>query len=453
LGLSNLFRDRIDESASYLLRQAALKGACGSDVLFSSRTGHMLSLREGEPEENISGSSMGIGLRTIDKEGRQGIAYVNSLEKDDLHTLVEWSWNNCRLSEPDPDVCLCEASRVQTGLQTSDPEMREIDPQFRLDACTAMTDLAVSADPRVESVRSASWADGEGNILYVSSSGFSGWYHASTASCGLALVMKGEESREMGGFGEESRLLASLDPVSISEEAVRRTSVILDGKPMQTGRYDLILDPEATASLLEIIGELFLASNVSKNKSLLRDHLGKRITSSPLTIIDDGALPWGVASSPFDGEGCPTGKTVVMDNGTVTSFLCNLKYAKIMGIPSTGNASRGISTLPDVDISNFYIQPGDVSREGVFSRVEKGLYIMEFLGLHTVDPVSGDFSVGIKGYYVEDGHHISAVSGMTVAGNLVDLLDRIDIIGNDLRFFGNIGGCTLVVRDVAAAGH
>ncbi len=445
-------RDKVEDRAHYLIDRSRVMGAIGSDVLFSARKGHLLSLREGQPEENTTGYSIGIGLRTIDSQGRQGIAYVSSMEKDDLDSLLNWSWNNCRVSEPDPDICLYDGPSPSYDLEMEDPEIEKIDPEYRMEVCSRMTEIARSADPRVESVRSASWADGQGEILYLSSSGFSGWYRGSSASCGVAVVLKGEKGMEMGGYGDESRLLASLNPCEISSQAVQRTLAILDGTPLPTGKYDLLLDPETTASFIEVLGELFLAPNIHKNKSLLKKSLGKKIAAGSVTLIDDGTIPWGAASSPFDGEGYPTTRTVILEDGVVQSYLYNLKYAKIDGVVSTGNAARGISSLPDVDISNLYIVPGTESHDNIVSSAGKAIYVLELLGLHTIDPVSGDFSLGIKGTFIEDGKFRSPVSGMTIAGNILELLDKIDIIGNDLRFFGNIGGCTLVVRDVAAAG-
>lgn len=450
--MNSISRDQIEDRARYLIDRASSMGASGSDVLFSARKGHMLSMKDGMPEKNTTGNGIGIGLRTIDAQGRQGIAYVSSIEKVDLETLLEWSWNNCRLSEPDPFISLYQGPSPSSHLEMEDPEIERIDPQYRIEACTRMTEIAYSTDTRVESVRSASWADGQGEILYLSSTGFCGWYKGSSASCGVAVVLKGKNGMEMGGFGDESRLLASLDPSEISRDAVKRTSAILDGSPLPTGKYDLVLDPEATASFIEVIGELFLAPNIHKNKSLLKDSLERKIASSSVSLIDDGTIPWGAGSSPFDGEGYPTERTVLLDNGIVRSFLYNLKYAKIDGVHPTGNAARGISSLPDVDISNLYIKPGSKDQDQIVSSVQKAIYIMEFLGLHTIDSVSGDFSLGIKGVRIENGNFVSPVSGMTIAGNLLELLDRIDMVGNDLRFFGNIGGCTLVVRDVAAAG-
>ena len=433
-------RDRVMEAAGLLIKKAFSTGAAASDVLFSSSEGHTLELRNGQPEENTTGSSIGIGLRTIDGKGRQGIAYVNSLERGDLDDLLDWSWANCRLSEPDPDVALYSGPFVPSAaVEIADSRIGGIDSEYRLSMCTEMTEIANATDSRVESVRSASWSDGYGQVLYMSSAGFSGWYEESSVSCGVSVVLKGTTGMEMGGYGSDS-------------EAVRRTAAVLDGSPVRTGRYDIILDPEVTASLLEVLGDLFLASNVHKDKSLLKGQLGKKVASDLLTITDDGTIPWGIASSPFDGEGHPTKKTVLLENGVVRSFLYNLEYAKHDGVSSTGNAARGISTLPDIDVSNISVRPGCSGPKEIISSTGKAIYVLELLGLHTVDPVSGDFSVGIKGFLVDSGRYAVPIAGMTIAGNIVEILDRIDKVGEDLKFFGNIGGCTLVVKDVAAAG-
>ena len=446
-------RPWLENVSESVIRSALNKGAYGADFIHVERTGHMISLSEGKPEKNITGYNKGIGLRTIADDGRQGVAYINSFGKRDMEDLVEWSWNNCRSSEPDPWVSLYEGDPPEpVDLGLYDPSVTKLTPEDRMGKCIEMTDAVCSNDPRVLSVRSASWADGEVGIFYASSYGYSGSYMSTYASCGAAVVLQDGENREMGGFGDESRNLSGIDHLKVAREAVTRTAMVLGGSTLETGKYDLVLDPEASVSFLEIIGDLFLASNVSKGKSLFKDKTGLKVGSSLLTIVDDGKRRAGMGTSPFDGEGHPASTTVLLDKGRVNSFLYNMKYAKMAGVSSTGNASRGISTLPDIDVTNLYMVPGDEGPSDMISRTKKGIYVLEFLGLHTVDPVSGDFSLGIKGAFIGGGKLAQPVSGITIAGNIVEVLDQIESVGNDLRFFGNTGGCTLVVKDVSAAG-
>ncbi|HOO88442.1 MAG TPA: metallopeptidase TldD-related protein, partial [Synergistales bacterium] len=260
------------------------------------------------------------------------------------------------------------------------------------------------------------------------------------------------DEMEMGGYGDESRFLASLQPRATALEAVRRTAMVLGGEPLPTGKYDLLLDPESSASFVEVLGELFLASNIHKNKSFLKGKLGERIASPALTLVDDGTLKGGIGAAPFDGEGIPCSRTCLLSGGVVESWLYNLKYARIDGVASTGNAARSVSGTPDVDCSNLFLLPGKWTPQDLLLQVGSGIMVTELLGLHTMNPVSGDFSLGIKGVRIKDGTLSEPVAGMTVAGNLKDVLRSIDLVGNDFKFFGSIGSCSLVIRDVTAAG-
>ncbi|MEA4880049.1 MAG: TldD/PmbA family protein [Synergistaceae bacterium] len=447
-------RGRAEDAASFLLRRAKEKGAAGADVLYTFRSGQSLALCDGKPEKDSSGTSIAVGLRTIDREGRQGVAHSNSLDREFLENIVEWSLQNCSSSEADPHIFLADGPLADLpDLDLTDSSLSGITGEQRMAWCKEMDEVARASDPRVLSVRSASWSDGGGEVLYASTSGVSGWYGGTSGACGLAVIMQDGEAMEMGGYGEESRSLAGLSPARTAREAVRRTALILGGEPLDTGRYDLLLDGEAASSLIDVLGELFLASAIHKNTSLLKGKMGKKVASSSMTLTDDGLLRRGLGSAPFDGEGVPCRTTRILSDGVVEGWLYNLKYASLYGTASTGNADRSASSVPDVACSNLSLSPGPWSREDMLLQIAKGLYVTEFLGLHTINPVSGDYSVGIKGASIEGGEIGVPFSGMTIAGNLKDFLFSVDLVGKDFAFYGSTGASSMLVRDIAAAGR
>ncbi len=442
-----------EQAAAFLIDRAVEKGAAAADVLYVSGYGHSLSLLDGEPEDISSGFSTGIGIRALDSCGRQGAARVNSLEKRSLEEAVDWSISNCKASEEDPYVGLVPPSSCPEGdLGLYDPEIANLSCEDRMAFCKRMWECARSADPRVVSVRSTSWGDGVQDVLYASSEGAMMWYRGASAGCGVSVVLSSSEDMEMGGYGEESRLLSSLSPEDVAHEAVERSAMVLGGRPLSTRKYDLLLDPDSSASFVEVVGELFLASNIHKNKSLLKGRLGDKIASSALTIVDDGALKGALGSAPFDGEGVPCSRTAILTRGVVESWLYNLKYARMDGVHSTGNASRSLSGTPDVGCSNLCVAPGKWTPQDLLLQVRSGIYVKELLGLHTVNSVSGDFSLGIKGVRIQDGEVREPVAGMTIAGNFMDFLGSVDLLGNDLKFTGSTGSCSMVIRDVTTAG-
>ena len=447
-------REAVEEASRFLISRALQKGAAGADAVYRFARRSSLSLRDGEPEKNSSGISLGIGLRTLDRWGRQGAAQVNSLDRTFLEDLTEWSLNNCASSEPDPYLILGADCPFPDGdLELFDPEVEEVTPEFRMEKCREMWETARQGDPRVVSVRSAAWGEGSGEYHYRSSEGQSLWYEATGAGCGVSVAMAGEgDIMEMGGYGDDSRFVSELDPRQAAEEAVRRTALVLGGKPLPTGRYDLVLDGEAAASLIDVIGELFLASSVHKNRSFLKGRLGEQVASAALTLVDDGLLKRGLGTSPFDGEGVPRSCTRLLSSGVAEGWLYNLKYALTDGVKSTGNGSRALSGTPDVGCTNLIMEPGEGTLKDLFIRVGSGIYVTELMGFHTLNPVSGEFSLGIKGTSVSGGAPGGAVSGMTIAGNLKDAMMNIDLVGNDFRFYGSTGACSMVIRDVAASG-
>lgn len=448
-------REQIEALAVWLLDQCRVAGASDADILYSCGTSHELSLRDGEPEECSSGNFSALGVRTLLPDGRQGIAYGNKLDRTSLAGLVHWSLHNCKNAEPEEGISLYRgvSRNMDKHLRLYDPEVLTISPSARMEYCREMTSTAKKEDPRVVSIRSASWSDGWGESLYATSAGFLGWRDGTSVSCQVAVVLQDGEVTEMGGYGQQDRSLVALAPTLCAKKAVKRTTDIFGGKPIPTGRYTLLFDPETTSSLIDEIAELFCASDVHRGHSMLAGRLGTSVASASFSLVDDGTLPGRMGSSPFDAEGVPTRRTVLVDKGVARSYLYNLQYAQKDGVASTGNASRGMSSLPDVGTSNLILEAGISSPEALIQSVESGFWVTELMGLHTLDPVSGDFSLGAKGIAIKKGALAEPVGGVTIAGNLLELLNKVVAVGNDFEFFGSTGACTLVVDDIAVAGQ
>jgi len=184
-------REMVEDASEFLIRRAIKKGAASADVLYSFGCGNSLSLRDGIPEKNTSGTSLGIGLRTVDREGRQGIAHVNSLDAPHLEEIVEWSLTNCTFAEPDPFIRLSEEPLEEMpSLELEERRITELTHDERMAACTEMWETARDADPRAISVRSASWGDGWGETHYRSSTGISGWYSGASAVCAASVILQ-----------------------------------------------------------------------------------------------------------------------------------------------------------------------------------------------------------------------------------------------------------------------
>ena len=444
----------VEALSSWALDEALKMGASDADILYAEGAGSGLSLNDGEVEECVSGRTAGIGIRTIMTEGRQGIAYGSRLDRGSVKDLVAWSISNCRNAEPEEGIFLYKGELVtDPALVLEDARIAQITPKERMELCAEMTAIAKSADSRIISVRSAAWHDGWGASFYCTTSGLAGWERGSSASCGVTVLAQDGSSTEMGGYGVESRRFDELNIAETASEASRRTLLSLGATLMKTGTYTVVIEPETASSLVDIIGDLFCAPEIHKGRSLMKGRLGTAVASSCITLVDDGRIPWKAGTGCWDSEGVPTGRTVIIKNGEASSYLYNLQYAWKDGVESTGNACRGMSSLPDVGTSNLVLEAGTESPMSLIANVKKGLYVTEFMGLHTVDPISGDFSIGAKGLMIENGVITKPVSGVTIASNLMDFIKSIAAVGSDLKFFGSVAAPTLVVENVVIAGE
>ncbi len=447
-------REEIEALASHALGAALRGGAAAADVLYSEGRANSLSLKDGEIEESLCGSSAGLGIRAILSDGRQGIAYGNRLDAASVDALIEWSIHNARASEPEEGVSLYEGPLVSCPeLEAEDEKIFAITPRRRMEYCARMTETAKAADSRIISVRSAEWRDGWGASFFATTKGLAGWEHGSSASCGVAVLAGSGASTEMGGYGMEALRLAELDPEKCALTAARQTVAALGGTQLKTGVYTVVIEPEAAIPLVETIGSLFCSSDVHRGRSLMKGRLGCAVASACVNLTDDGRIPWKAGSSSWDSEGVPTTRTELIKGGVASSFLYNLQYAAKDSVKSTGNCSRGLSSLPDVGTTNLILEPGAESPASLVSRVKKGMRVTEFMGLHTIDPVSGDFSIGAKGHSIINGEIAAPVSGVTIASNLLEFMKNIAAVGDDLTFFGAAAAPTLVVDNVVIAGN
>lgn len=443
----------IEALAAHALAEAAQKGAWGADILYGEGASNGLTLKDGEIEECTLGSYAGIGIRTIMSDGRQGIAYGSRLDRASVDSLVDWSIHNARASEPERGVTLYDGPLVRCDeVEVEDPKIRALTHEDRMKYAKAMTDEAFAHDSRIISVRSASWHDGWGASFFATSKGLAGWEQGASAACGTAVLAQSGDNTEMGYCGTDAMRLDEIDVRKDARRAVEQTVAALGGKRLDTGTYTIMIEPETMASFVEIIGGLFCASDIHKGRSMMKGRLGEMVASSCVTLADDGRIPWKMGSSSWDSEGVPTGRHVLIERGTARSYLYNLQYASRDGVPSTGNCARGASSLPDVGTTNIILEAGTESPEALRSRIKNGMYVNGVMGLHTLDPVSGNFSIGAKGMRIENGEITTPVSGVTIASNLSELMKNISAVASDLKFFGAAASPTVVVENVVIAG-
>jgi PmbA protein len=245
-------------------------------------------------------------------------------------------------------------------------------------------------------------------------------------------------------------------PESIGREAARRTLRRLGAQRVATQRVPIVFAPEVARSLIGSVFEAASGDAIWRSASFLAGKLGEPIAATNLTIVDDNLmlLPTGMGgfgSSPFDGEGLPSQRTVVVEAGVLRNYLLNTYSARKLGMKSTHNASRGLAGTPGIGCGNLYLEPGTLTPDQIIGEVKTGLYVTSLMGFG-MNVVTGDYSRGATGLWIENGVLTHAVEEVTIAGNLAEMLMNVTAIGNDLEFRGAVASPTLRIDGMTIAG-
>ena len=323
----------------------------------------------------------------------------------------------------------------------------------RIDYARRAEKAALAVDKRINTSEGGSFDAADGRKALATSHGFVGEYRNSYCSVSAVPVAQEGGSMQRDYWYSVARTLKKLDdPEQVGRIAAQRTLRRLGARKVKTAKVPVILDPLMARSLLEHIFEAVNGDSIYRGASFLAGKLGERVAGENVTVIDDGTLRGGFGTSPFDSEGVPTRRTVVIENGVLKSYLLNTYTAKKLGLQTTGNAARGLAGNPSIGIGNFFLQPGTKKPEDIIAGVPEGLYVTEFLGFG-VNLVTGDFSRGASGLWIAGGELTYPVEEITVAGNLQDMLLNIAEIGSDLEFRGAVAAPTLRLDGLTVAGE
>ena len=292
-----------------------------------------------------------------------------------------------------------------------------------------------------------------GHVIYASSHGFSGEYRGSNFSFSVAPVASQNGSMQRDYWYTANRKFNRLDaPRSVGEQAARRTLRRLGARKIQTCEVPVVLEPEIAGSLLRHLSSALSGYALYKGASFLLDKLGTKIASDLVTVVDDGTIPGALGSRPFDSEGLPVGKKYVVENGILQSYLLDTYSGKKLGMASTGNASRSVGESSGVAPANLFLAPGSHSPEAIIRSIKRGFYVTELIGFG-VNLVTGDYSRGAAGLWIEGGELAYPVEEVTIAGNLKDILVNIEEVANDLELRGRIAAPTIKISRMMVAGN
>lgn len=418
-------------------------GADGSEAYLLSSRETMVEVRNQEVEVLKVARECGLGIRII-ADRRVGYAYTTDLAPEAVENTVRRALANARQCGEDRYNVLPEAELTYPRVSVYDPELERIPVGEKVELARALEREARGFDRRVKIIETCAYQDAVYEVSVVNSLGVSCSYKGTY--CGLhAYVVATEGQDNQTGFALAYEVsYKDLDAGKVGREAARKAVAMLGAGSVATERMAVILDPYTTTQFLGLVAPALSSEAVQKGKSLFQGKIGKKVASELVTIIDDGTMPGRIMSSPFDGEGVPTARTVLLSGGVLQEFLYNTYTAAREGRKSTGNGVRGsFKHTPEVGTTNFYLAPGDTTPENLIKETARGLYVTEVMGMHTANPISGDFSVGVAGLLIERGELSRPVRGAAIAGNILALLEAIDGVGNDLTFFLGRGAPTV----------
>jgi PmbA protein len=383
-----------------------------------------------------------------------GFSYSTSMDGADLEKMIDNALASAEIQTPDDCNGLPApmAYPVLTGLY--DEGLALIGEEEKISRAMELERLALATDTRVKRVRKASYGESvyEGHIR--NSLGVIGSYRDTSVTGSVsAIAEEGNDSQIGWDFGF-SNYFAGIDVATIALAAAAKATGLLGARKIPTMRCPAVLDNRVAGEILEVLSQAFLAENVQKGKSLLAGRVGDDIFATMIRIRDDGALPGGMGTAPFDSEGVGQQNTVLVEKGGLMGFLYDTYCARKEGTLSTGNAVRGSSKNPPrTGVTNFFIENGALPLNSLMQGIDRGVLITEVMGMHTANPISGDFSVGAAGFLIEQGSATVPVKGIAISGNILEIFRNVEMVGNDLRFFGAVGSPSLRIAALDVGGE
>ncbi len=434
-----------------LVDRCLRQGADAAEVYLQTGRNLSVRVRNADIETIQEAASSGIGFRVI-VDGKMGFSHSNDLSQAALDNTISRAIAFAKLTTPDESNIL-PSDKGFTGVEgLYDPEIPGVSMDRKIEMALAVEDLAMKESGITHS-SGASWGEREGEVFIANSNGISKNYKSSMCSISIGVVAEKGDQRRTGGESSSRRFFADLEPLDeIAASAAQKAVELLDPRMVGTQRAAVIFDATVAASLLRGVITAINGERVLQGASFLQDSMNQQFASSLLTITDDGTVPKGLGSSPFDGEGVPTRKRVLVENGVLKGFLYNTQVAARAGTESTGNASRGgYTSLPGIGTNNLYLETGSYSQEEIIAATPRGLLLKGVTG-YGINPVNGNFSGGATGFWIENGRIAYPVEGLTIAGSANQILNGIDMMGNDIDLNRSFASPTFRIAEMQIGG-
>ncbi|HXI56227.1 MAG TPA: metallopeptidase TldD-related protein [Polyangia bacterium] len=442
------------QQAEQMLAFALRAGADGAEVLVRDGTELEVKVRLGEPELIKEAGSRALGLRVL-KDHRAAVTYTSDFSPAAMERFARESVELAALAEPDPTGDLPapgEMARELPDLDLWDESVLGIEVAEAIRRAKVGEAAALKFDRRVTNSEGAVFGRTVGAGAFATSAGFSGATRGTHVSFFVEPICDDADGKKRNGsYWTSSRFVAALaDPEAVGLEAARRTVAKLGSRKVATCEVPVVFSPEAGRGLLGQFAGVMSGGAVWRRSTYLAQREGTEVASSLCEIVDDPLLLRGPASRPFDGEGLPSRTNVLVSGGVLRMFLCDVFAGRKLGRPSTGSASRGVGGGPHVSTSNLILRPGKTPAAAL-EKLERGLYVTELMGFG-FNPVTGDYSQGAGGFWIENGERVHPVSEVTVSANFDDLWKKVDGLGDDLDTRSSVQTPTIRVSKMTVAG-
>lgn len=440
--------------AKKLVHRAKKKGAREAEAFLEIGRQSSCRVREGEIEDLTEATSKGVGLRVISNQ-RLGFAYTSNFDPDTLNQFVDRALQLAQAAAPNKLNGLPSpkdlAHRSEAG-ELFDPEVASLPSDWKIKASLEIERAGKAVDPRITTFDSVGAGDSVSEVVVATSGGLVDAYSGTYAFLYAVPVASDGTQLQTSYWVDYKRLFKDLDPPEeVGRQAALRALRMLGAKKVRSRRVPVVFDPLIAASFVDSIASAANGDAVFKKSSFLAKLLNQQIGAEHLSIVDDGLLPRGLGTAPFDGEGVPTRKTAIIENGVLRNFLYDSFTARKAKAHTTGNASRSYNALPSIGTNNLYLAPGAKTPESLIREVDQGFYVTAMLG-RGADIVTGQYSRGANGLWIEKGELSYPVQEVTVAGDLLQMLQQLDAVGSDLQFRGSTGAPTIRFAELTVAG-
>lgn len=446
----------LKQLAQDTVRRAMQRGATAAECVIREGDEFSTLVRLGQVETLKESGSKAIGLRVFHGQ-RSASTYSSDFSREGLDRMLNSALELAKITSEDPFSGIPDQDQLGSipgNLDLYSPDVYSLPGPERIAYARRAEKAALDVDPRLKNSEGGSFDAASGHKVLANSHGFVGEYQRSYCSIAAIPIAQDENGAMQRDYWfSVSRNLSGLEsPEHVGKVAAERTLRRLGARKVKTQQVPVIFDPLVATSILNHIFEGVNGDSVYRGASFLAGKLGQTIAGSNVTVIDDGTMVGGFGTSPFDGEGIPTQRTIVIKNGVLTSYLLNNYTAKKLGFKTTANAARGLAGTPGIGPGNYFLQPGPKTPQQLIADVREGLYVTEFLGMG-VNLVTGDYSRGASGLWISGGELTYPVEEITVAGNLKDMFMNISDVANDLEFRGSVAAPTLRIDGLTVGGE